>query len=153
LNFLRQSKNNQLIIQHIFSSVDTPNCRLFELEKFRSKDCALRYGGPPIFQGRERVRKKTTDGDFKMLTKTKIALAAALIVGTASAALAGDKDDDRGGFVMPGSMDGVNPVYHPDLFPGYAAREADTATGGQAYGYVATPKPTHRAPQVRTQDR
>ena len=88
-----------------------------------------------------------------MLTKTKVALAAALIVGTASAALANDSgENNQGGFVMPGSMDGVNPVYHPGWFPGYAAQHRDTGTAGQAYGYV-TPKPTHRVPHVRTQDR
>jgi len=42
------------------------------------------------------------------------------ILGTASAAWAGSKDDDggggAGGFVIPGSLAGVNPVYHPDMF-------------------------------------
>jgi hypothetical protein len=47
-----------------------------------------------------------------MLTKMKLALAAALVLGTASTALAG-------GYVLPGSMDGVNPVYHPRWFPQY----------------------------------
>jgi hypothetical protein len=65
-----------------------------------------------------------------MLTKTKIALATALILGTASAALAGDQGDDRGGFVVPGSMDGVNPAYHPGIFA-----NPDTA---RAYGFVGT---------------
>jgi hypothetical protein len=51
-----------------------------------------------------------------MLTKTKIALAALLMLGTASAALAGDQTEDRGGYVMPGSLDGVNPAYHPGIF-------------------------------------
>jgi hypothetical protein len=52
-----------------------------------------------------------------MLTKTKIALAAALIIGTASAALANDSgENNQGGFVMPGSLDGVNPAYHPGIF-------------------------------------
>jgi hypothetical protein len=87
-----------------------------------------------------------------MLTKTKVVLAAALMLGTASAALAGDQTDERGGYVLPGSTVGVNPVYHPGWFPGYAARQADTGTAGQAYGYV-TPKPAHRAAHVRTQDR
>jgi len=35
---------------------------------------------------------------MKMLTKTKIAFAAALIIGTASAALASDHEDQSGGF-------------------------------------------------------
>jgi hypothetical protein len=47
-----------------------------------------------------------------MLTKTKIALAAALVIGTASTALAS-------GYVLPGSTDGVNPAYHPRWFPNY----------------------------------
>jgi hypothetical protein len=52
-----------------------------------------------------------------MLTKTKIALATALIIGTASAALANDSgENNQGGFVMPGSLDGVNPAYHPGIF-------------------------------------
>jgi hypothetical protein len=46
-----------------------------------------------------------------MLTKTKLVLAAALMLGTASAASAG--------YVLPGSMDGVNPAYHPRWFPQY----------------------------------
>jgi hypothetical protein len=51
-----------------------------------------------------------------MLTKTKIAIAALFILGTASAALAGDQTEERGGYVMPGSLDGVNPAYHPGIF-------------------------------------
>jgi hypothetical protein len=47
-----------------------------------------------------------------MLNKTKIALAAALVIGTASSALAS-------GYVLPGSTDGVNPAYHPRWFPNY----------------------------------
>jgi hypothetical protein len=64
-----------------------------------------------------------------MLTKTKIALAAALILGTASAALAGDSGSEPdGGYVVPGSMDGVNPAYHPGIF-------ANPATA-KAYGFA-----------------
>lgn len=51
-----------------------------------------------------------------MFTKAKIALAAALVLGSGVAALANDRDGEEGGFVIPGSMDGVNPVYHHDLF-------------------------------------
>ena len=47
-----------------------------------------------------------------MLTKIKFALAAALVLGTASTALAG-------GYVLPGSTDGINPAYHPRWFPNY----------------------------------
>jgi hypothetical protein len=52
-----------------------------------------------------------------MLTKTKIVVAATLILSTASATLAGQDDrNDRGGFVIPCSLVGVNPVYHPRIF-------------------------------------
>jgi len=62
-----------------------------------------------------------------MLIKlTKLALAGALVVGAASAALAGDNSGEySGGFVIPGSMDGVNPVHQPELAPNSAkARKA-----------------------------
>jgi hypothetical protein len=65
-----------------------------------------------------------------MSTKTKIMLAAALILGTASAALADSDQSNSGGYVLPGSMDGVNPAYHPGIF-----RNAATA---KAYGFVDT---------------
>jgi hypothetical protein len=48
-----------------------------------------------------------------MLNKTKIALAAALLLGTASAALAADSgENNMGGSVVPGSSVGVNPADH-----------------------------------------
>ena len=64
-----------------------------------------------------------------MFTNTKIALAAALILGSASATLANDRDGEDSGFVNWPSMDGVNPVYHPDFF----------GKAGKAYGYTASP--------------
>jgi hypothetical protein len=52
-----------------------------------------------------------------MWSKTKIAFATILILGTASAALAGSENtENRGGFVIPCSLDGVNPAYHPRIF-------------------------------------
>jgi hypothetical protein len=68
-----------------------------------------------------------------MMTKTKIALAAALILGTASGALASDRGD-TGGFVMPGSLDGVNPADHPGIF--------GNAATARAYGFVESPNHT-----------
>lgn len=48
-----------------------------------------------------------------MLNKTKIALAAALILGSASAVVAGDSgENNQGGAVVPGSTVGVNPADH-----------------------------------------
>ena len=80
-----------------------------------------------------------------MLIKiTKLAFAAALVVGAASAALAGDNSGEySGGFVIPGSMDGVNPVHHPDLFQNSTnARETPHAwqNGSKAYGLVPAAK-------------
>ena len=73
-----------------------------------------------------------------MLTKTKIAFAATIILGTASAALAGDSgENNQGGFVMPGSMVGVNQGYHPGYFA-YASKTIKTKTGnaGKAVEHV-----------------
>jgi hypothetical protein len=64
-----------------------------------------------------------------------LSLATALgVLGTASAlASRDDMNDrgDRGGYVVPGSLDGVNPAYHPEIF-GSAATAA-------AYGFVQSP--------------
>jgi len=67
-----------------------------------------------------------------MLTKTTTALAAALILGTASAALASDSgENNQGGYVLPGSTDGVNPAYHPGWF-------GKSGSAGNAYGYAVS---------------
>jgi hypothetical protein len=50
-----------------------------------------------------------------MLTRTKCILAAALALGTASAALAG-----KSGYVAPDSRAGVNPVHHLRPVPNHA---------------------------------
>jgi len=72
-----------------------------------------------------------------MRVKRALALSAAIaalgFVGTASA-LANqnsDRDRDRGGFVTPCSLAGVNPAYHPEVF-GSAAVAAQ-------YGFVQGP--------------
>jgi hypothetical protein len=58
-------------------------------------------------------------------------------LGTASAALANDSgENNQGGFVMPGRTDGVNPVYHLDIF--------GNADAAKAYGFVASPSRKHR---------
>jgi hypothetical protein len=83
-----------------------------------------------------------------MLNKmTKMALAGALILGTASVALASENDggNETGGYVLPGSMDGVNPAYHPGIF--------GKTDATKAYGFVVAPRQTHRAAHVRTNDR
>ena len=76
-----------------------------------------------------------------MFTKTKIALSVAMIIGVASAALAGSENtEDRGGFVIAGSTVGVNPAYHQDIF-GKAVN---------AYAYAPSPKQMGPAKQQRT---
>jgi hypothetical protein len=90
-------------------------------------------------------------GDFPMLTKTKTALAAALIIGSAAfgavSAFASDNSGDyTGGFVVPGA-NGVNPAYHPvwfgqnrkgaDAFGSAVIRHAPAATAEDNYGSEA----------------
>jgi hypothetical protein len=64
--------------------------------------------------------------------KAFVALAAATalgILGTASAAVGSDRDRGREPYVVPCSLDGVNPVYHPRIFGNPAFAEA-------YYGFV-----------------
>jgi hypothetical protein len=86
-----------------------------------------------------------------MLTKTKTALAAALIIGSAAlgtvSAFASDNSGDyTGGFVVPGA-NGVNPAYHPawfgqnrkgaDAFGSAVIRHAPAAAAEDNYGSEA----------------
>jgi hypothetical protein len=65
-----------------------------------------------------------------MLTKTKIALAAALILGTASAAFANDSGENH--------QDSDRSVVSSSV-----AKSAN-AGAAKAYGFVVSPKQTHR---------
>jgi hypothetical protein len=67
-----------------------------------------------------------------MLTKTKIALATALVLGTASAALANDQTDERGGYQVQTWQQ-----------IGQDQRQYHTGNAGSAFGYVVSPKHTH----------
>jgi hypothetical protein len=70
-----------------------------------------------------------------MLTKTKIALATALILGTtAFAALANDQTDERGGYQVQTWQQ-----------IGQDQRKFRAGNGGSAFGYFVSPKHTHRA--------
>jgi hypothetical protein len=62
-----------------------------------------------------------------------LSLAATLGVLGAASAVASEHENrgERGGYVVPGSLDGVNPAYHPEIF-GNAAAAA-------AYGFVQSP--------------
>jgi hypothetical protein len=75
-----------------------------------------------------------------MFTKTKIALSVAMVLGAASGALASNEHDGTGsGYVISGSTDGVNPVYHQGIF----------GSAGRAYGYAVLPSQKHRPSHVR----
>jgi hypothetical protein len=73
-----------------------------------------------------------------MLTKTKIALATALVLGTASAALAGDQTDERGGYQVQ-TWQSIAQEQNQ------IQRQYHTGNAGGAFGYVVSPKHTHRA--------
>ena len=82
------------------------------------------------------------------MRKTLLVLfsAAALgVVGAASVAQANEPTDEYGGFVVPGSMDGVNPVFHPYWF-GPAARQPYKSQSGNPYGaYNYAPVKKHHS--------
>ena len=84
---------------------------------------------------------------------TSMAISAAIvlgIVGAATAALANDSgENNMGGYVVPGSMVGVNPVYHPRWFG--SAKSVGPA--GNAYGYAMAPIQTHRLVRARDRER
>jgi len=66
------------------------------------------------------------------------------VLGTTSAAWSAMIGGDRakGGFVKPCSLDGVNPVHHPDIFGNPAA--------ARAYGFVLGPdRAWHVMPNCR----
>jgi hypothetical protein len=58
-----------------------------------------------------------------MFSKAKMIVTAALILGSGTVALANDREGEEGGFVLSGSVDGVNPAFHSDWFPGHAAQQ------------------------------
>jgi hypothetical protein len=62
------------------------------------------------------------------------AAVAALTLGVVSATAANDRDDrghERGGFVVPCSLDGVNPAFHPEVF--------GNAATALSFGFVQGP--------------
>jgi hypothetical protein len=83
-----------------------------------------------------------------MFTNTKIALAAALILstaslGTVSALAGGNSGEYTGGYTVQGSTDGVNPVYHRNL-------SIQNRKGADAFGLAVTKGRTiHQAPAVQ----
>jgi hypothetical protein len=83
-----------------------------------------------------------------MRNKTQIALAVALILGTASVALAGDQGEDRGGYPVQTWEDIARSAQY---IQDQIKREYHTGNAGAAYGHVkpAKPmKPTHKEPKL-----
>jgi hypothetical protein len=75
--------------------------------------------------------------------KTLIALSTAIalgLLGAASAAQASNENDETGGYVLPGSMVGVNPVYHPEWFGKMHIYRA-----GDAFSYAPVPSRKHKS--------
>jgi hypothetical protein len=87
----------------------------------------------------------------KMLTKTKIVLAAALILGTVSVALAANEHDDSVSETQALREHG-NPLPWWWNAPAQG-RASSFAQAPDAYGYAASPKKTHRVTHEHTQDR
>ena len=70
--------------------------------------------------------------------KTLVTLSLAAALGALSAASAVASENHgrgtRGGFVVPGSLDGVNPAYHPGIFGNPAV--------ARSYGFVKSQQGT-----------
>jgi hypothetical protein len=84
--------------------------------------------------------------------KTLVALYAAValgVVGATSVAQANEPRDEYGGYVVPGSMVGVNPVYHP----GWFGKAGAVDNGRNAYGFAPAAIQKHRPAHERTQSR
>jgi len=58
-----------------------------------------------------------------------LAVITALSILSASSAAAGHNRWPRGGYVVPCSLDGVNPVYHPGIFGNPAFAKGGTMSG------------------------
>ncbi len=63
---------------------------------------------------------------------TLIALSMVAAIIGCSPGYASDHENQSGGFVVPGSLAGVNPVFHPEIF--------GTTAGRQAYGFARLPE-------------
>jgi hypothetical protein len=82
---------------------------------------------------------------IEVLTKTKIAFAAALILGTASAALAGGNSGEYSGGSDIGPLGQC--FSPPDCGGRSDASGAHNGNSGKAYGFVAREKHKHRSPR------
>jgi hypothetical protein len=88
-----------------------------------------------------------TAEETAMIGKNFVVLAGVTVFGVSIATSAAGKEDvgdrrDRTGFVVPCSLDGVNPVYHPEVF-------SNPAVAAQ-YGFIRSRDGTwHVVPNCR----
>jgi hypothetical protein len=86
-----------------------------------------------------------------MLNKTKVALAAALVLGSSSAVLASDTaTDERGGGPVQTWQDIERDAQD---IQNQIKKEYHTGGAGGSYGSVSTSKPKHHASHEQTHDR
>jgi hypothetical protein len=73
-----------------------------------------------------------------------LGVAGALGLASTVSAFATEHDgrNHQGGFVVPGSLDGVNPAYHPEIFGNRAV--------AASYGFVQSPDGTWRVAAPRS---
>jgi hypothetical protein len=84
-----------------------------------------------------------------MLSKAKIAVAVVLVLGLASAAQAGGRDDadSSGGYVVTPNSSGVNPALHPEIF-GQPEKVYDSVRAEKVYDSATVPpQPVQKKPQ------
>jgi hypothetical protein len=79
-----------------------------------------------------------TGGKALIALPTSIALGLLGVTSLAQASNDNDGGNGTGGYVLPGSMDGVNPAYHP----GWFGKGRNT---GDAFGYATISSHKHKA--------
>jgi hypothetical protein len=123
----------QALIEGIAVTYEKGSRRLTKL--YESGDMCTRFEDYVLITTRQTASAREQENTMSG-RRTSIAISTAIalgIVGAASAAQAGDSgENSQGGFVVPGSMVGVNPVYHPGWF-------GKSGSAGNAYGYAVFP--------------
>jgi hypothetical protein len=85
------------------------------------------------------ISNKTTLIAFSM------AVALGALAGSAAQAASDNTGGDTGGYVLPGSLDGVNPVYHPGIFRNDSAAAAYGFAPSSVHKHAWSPaKSAHR---------
>jgi hypothetical protein len=95
--------------------------QLAGFEKINSPFCPSRHAQPAVIEEESAMSEKTA---FAVLAITT----AMCVLGTTSVAWSFGYNFRQGGYVIPCSLEGVNPVYHPEIFGNPAV--------ARAYGFV-----------------